>query len=119
MENNNYIKNVVVVALKLLLVCAVVAGVVSFVYTATLDAYNENIERETLQSMATIFGAGENDEISLATFEGRTPIIIPHAGRYPSNAPPAAKTAQPVHRRSKRSFLRRFSFRFPLNSFQI
>lgn len=68
MENNTYIKNIVVVALKLLLICAVIAGVVSFVYTATLDAYNKNIERETLQSMATIFGAGESDEISLETF---------------------------------------------------
>lgn len=69
MENNKYIKNVAIVALKLLLICAVVAGVVSFVYTATLDAYNTNIERETLQSMAAIFGAGENDEITLESYE--------------------------------------------------
>lgn len=69
MENNKYIKNVAAVALKLLLICAVVAGVVSFVYTATLDAYNQNIERETLQSMAAIFEVGEGDEITLESYE--------------------------------------------------
>ncbi len=69
MENNKYIKNVTVIALKLLLICAVVAGVVSFVYTATLDTYNQNLDREIRQSMATIFDAGENDVIDLEIYE--------------------------------------------------
>lgn len=69
MENKSYVKTVAVVALKLLLICAVVAGVISFVYTVTLDAYNENLDREIRQSMATIFDADADDVIELSKFD--------------------------------------------------
>lgn len=70
MANNSYMKNVVVVGLKLLLICAVIAGVVSFVYTVTWDSYQKNLDREIRQSMAVIFNAGENDEIDPVAYDG-------------------------------------------------
>lgn len=70
MASKSYVKNAVVVGLKLLLICAVIAGVVSFVYTVTLDAYQENLDREIRQSMAVIFDAGENDVIKTEKYDG-------------------------------------------------
>ncbi len=70
MENKSYIKSMAVVALKLLLICAVVAGVVSFVYTVTLDAYQINLDREIRQSMATVFEIGEDEELGLTVYDG-------------------------------------------------
>lgn len=70
MASKSYIKNVAIVGLKLLLICAVIAGVVSFVYTVTFDAYQKNLDREIRESMATIFEAGENDEIGLEVYDG-------------------------------------------------
>lgn len=67
---NKVIKGMAAIGLKLLLICAVVAGVVSFVYTVTIDAYHQNLDNELRQSVATIFDAGENDEILLDVYEG-------------------------------------------------
>ncbi len=69
MENKMNIKNMIMVGLKLLLICAVVAGVVSFVYSATIHAYNTNLENEMRHSMATIFDATEKDVIDYAVTE--------------------------------------------------
>jgi electron transport complex protein RnfG len=70
MASNNNIKNIVIVGLKLLLICAVIVGVVSFVYTVTLDSYQQNLDREIRQSMAVIFHASENDVIDLDVYDG-------------------------------------------------
>ncbi|MBE6662770.1 MAG: FMN-binding protein [Ruminococcaceae bacterium] len=70
MENKSYIKNMAVVALKLLLICSVIAGVVSFVYTVTLGAYQANLDREIRQSMATVFEIGEGEKLELTVYDG-------------------------------------------------
>lgn len=82
MENKRYVKSALLVGLKLLLICAVVAGVVSFVFSATIDAYNKNIENEMRLSMATIFGAGENDviEYTASEVEGGTVYAVTKNG---------------------------------------
>ncbi len=67
---NKYIKTVAKVGLKLLLVCAVVAGVVSFVYTMTIDAYNQNLDNELRQSMASVFELKEGEELGLDVYDG-------------------------------------------------
>ena len=50
------LKNIVVVGLKLLLICAVVAGVVSFVYSVTEKPYEANIDNTKREAVETIFG---------------------------------------------------------------
>ena len=50
------VKNIFVVGLKLLLICAVVAGVVSFVYTVTEKPYQANIDSTKREAVETIFG---------------------------------------------------------------
>ena len=70
MANKSYVKNMALVGLKLLLICAVIAGVVSFVYTVTFDAYQKNLDREIRESMAVIFNANEDDVIGLDVYEG-------------------------------------------------
>ncbi|MBO5305932.1 MAG: FMN-binding protein [Clostridia bacterium] len=71
MASKSYLKNVAVIGLRLLLICAVIAGVVSFVYTVTFDAYQKNLDREIRQSMAVIFNASENDVIDLHVYDGK------------------------------------------------
>ena len=70
MASKNYIKNTAVVGLKLLLICAVIAGVVSFVYTVTFDAYQKNLDREIRESMAVIFNADEDDILDRTVYDG-------------------------------------------------
>ncbi|MBO4979426.1 MAG: FMN-binding protein [Clostridia bacterium] len=70
MANKSYVKNTALVGLKLLLICAVIAGVVSFVYTVTFDAYQKNLDREIRASMAVIFNAEEDDVIDLDVYDG-------------------------------------------------
>ena len=50
------IKNILLVGLKLLLICAVVAGVVSFVYTVTKEPYEANIDNTKREAVEFIFG---------------------------------------------------------------
>lgn len=50
------LKSIVAVGLKLLLICAVVAGVVSFVYTVTEAPYQANIDNTKREAVETIFG---------------------------------------------------------------
>lgn len=49
------VKNILFVALKLLLICAVVAGVVSFVYAVTEKPYQENLDTTKREAMEKIF----------------------------------------------------------------
>ncbi len=70
MASKSYIKNIAIVGLKLLLICAVIAGVVSFVYTVTIDAYNQNLDNEIRQSMATVFELKEGEELALDVYDG-------------------------------------------------
>ena len=70
MASKSYIRSIVTVGWKLLLICAVIAGVVSFVYTVTLDTYQQNLDREIRQSMAVIFDASETDVLDLEVYEG-------------------------------------------------
>ena len=50
------VKNILLVGLKLLLICAVVAGVVSFVYSVTEEAYLNNIDNTKREAVEFIFG---------------------------------------------------------------
>lgn len=52
---NNSVLNITVIGLKLLLICAVIAGLVSFVYSLTLDTYNENIKTTKELAVGKIF----------------------------------------------------------------
>jgi electron transport complex protein RnfG len=52
---NNSLLNITVIGLKLLLICAVIAGLVSFVYSLTLDTYNENIKTTKELAVGKIF----------------------------------------------------------------
>lgn len=45
-----------VIGLKLLLICAIVAAVVAFVYELTLETANENINRTKSEKISEIFG---------------------------------------------------------------
>ena len=49
------VKNIFLVGLKLLLICAVVAGVVSFVYSVTEKPYQENIDNTRREAVEAIF----------------------------------------------------------------
>lgn len=48
-------KNILLVGLKLLLICAVVAGVVSFVYAVTEEPYLSNVETTKREAVESIF----------------------------------------------------------------
>lgn len=48
--------NVAVTGLKLLLICAVIAGIVSFVYDLTLETYEANIQKTKNEAISRIFG---------------------------------------------------------------
>ena len=52
---NNSVLNITVIGLKLLLICAIIAGLVSFVYSLTLDTYNENIKTTKELAVGKIF----------------------------------------------------------------
>lgn len=56
MENTKNRMQPLVIGLKLLLICAVVAGIVSFVYALTLDRYEENLAGTRSQAIGEIFG---------------------------------------------------------------
>ncbi len=44
------------IGLKLLLICAVIAAIVSFVYAMTLDVYEENLQKTKNEAIGRIFG---------------------------------------------------------------
>ncbi|MBQ9797133.1 MAG: FMN-binding protein [Clostridia bacterium] len=46
----------VVIGLKLLLICAVIAAIVSFVYAMTLDVYEGNLQKTKNEAIGRIFG---------------------------------------------------------------
>lgn len=69
-RSNSYVKTAITIGLKLLLICAVVAGVVSFVYSATIEAYDANIAAEIQNSMRIIFDAKEGDEVDYTLYDG-------------------------------------------------
>ncbi|MBQ7173556.1 MAG: FMN-binding protein [Clostridia bacterium] len=50
------VKNILLVGLKLLLICAVVAGVVSFVYAVTESDYQKNLDTTKREAVEAIFG---------------------------------------------------------------
>lgn len=61
--SKSYFSTVVKISLKLLVICAVIAGVVSFVYSATIDAYTQNLEGEKQKAIAGIFADSDSDVI--------------------------------------------------------
>ena len=46
---NNKVLGIAVIGLKLLLICAVIAGIVSFVYDLTLEKYEANIQETKIR----------------------------------------------------------------------
>ena len=61
--SKNYFATAAKISLKLLLICAVIAGVVSFVYSVTIDAYNQNLENEQRNALKSIFAESDEDVI--------------------------------------------------------
>ena len=55
-KESNKILEAAVIGLKLLLICAVIAGVVSCVYALTLDTYEKNLEATKSVAIGRIFG---------------------------------------------------------------
>ena len=57
MENTkqNNVWSVAVIGLKLLLICAIIAGIVSFVYALTHDTYLQNQEKQKAEAIGKIF----------------------------------------------------------------
>lgn len=53
---NNKVLEIAVIGLKLLLICAVIAGIVSFVYDLTLEKYEANIQETKNIAIGQIFG---------------------------------------------------------------
>ena len=53
---NNKALGIVVIGLKLLLICAIIAGIVSFVYDITLEKYEANIKETKEKAISQIFG---------------------------------------------------------------
>ncbi len=64
---NNTFLNVAVIGLKLLLICAVIAGIVSFVYDLTLERYEANIQETKNKAIGQIFGKEGLDCEEVAT----------------------------------------------------
>lgn len=61
--SKNYFATALSISLKLLLICAVIAGVVSFVYSVTIDAYNLNLENQQRNALKGIFAESDEDVI--------------------------------------------------------
>lgn len=72
---NNYFVTALSVSLKLLLICAVIAGVVSFVFSVTTDAYNQNLENEKKLALRGIFAESESDVIDYETLANSHPDV--------------------------------------------
>lgn len=58
MENTkkNKVFSVAVIGIKLLLICAIIAGIVSFVYDLTLKQYEQNVQETKNKAIGQIFG---------------------------------------------------------------
>ena len=61
-KQKSYIFTAAKISGILLLICAVIAGVVSLVYSVTIDAYNANVQTEIDKNLRSIFDASEQDE---------------------------------------------------------
>ena len=61
--SKSYFSTALKISLKLLIICAIVAGVVSFVYSATIDAYNLNLKNEQKIALQGIFASSDSDVI--------------------------------------------------------
>lgn len=54
-KKNNSVWSAALVGIKLLLICAIIAGLVSFVYAVTNDTYSENIKGTKEEAVGRIF----------------------------------------------------------------
>ncbi len=59
-----------ITGLKLLLICAVIAGIVSLVYSVTLDTYNKNLQATKDAAMGEIFGRDDLTGTRMETTDG-------------------------------------------------
>lgn len=68
-KQNSYVWTAAKISGILLLICACVAGIVSFVFTLTIDAYEANLEAEINNALAGIFEVVDGDQFSSAVVE--------------------------------------------------
>ncbi len=73
-EKKRSMREIVLIGAKLLLICALVAGIISFVYSLTLDKYNENLQGTKNQALGQIFGTSELQS-SVISPEGSEQVI--------------------------------------------
>ena len=66
---DNYFKTAAKISLVLLLICAVIAGVVAFVYSFTIDAYEANIAAQKRVAISSIFAENDGDVIDYTSLE--------------------------------------------------
>ena len=83
-KRNRSVWQAALIGIKLLLICAIVAGIVSFVYALTESTYEKNIQQTKNQAIGEIFekdgltcevfAEGESGEVFYVVFDGNTPI---------------------------------------------
>ena len=75
-KQNSYVMTAAKISGILLLICACVAGVVSFVFSLTIDTYEANLAAEINNALAGIFDVTEQDEFTSAVVEETSEYIL-------------------------------------------
>lgn len=65
-----------IVGLKLLLICAIIAGIVAFVYNLTKEKYAENQAMEKASAIGTIFGFDDGEIPKTETVKGYDNVYL-------------------------------------------
>ncbi len=72
----------IVPGLKLLLICAVIAGIVSLVYSVTLETYQKNLQATKDAAMGTIFGRDDLTGEAIETSDGSVIYRVSASGEH-------------------------------------
>ena len=73
---DNYFKTAAKISLVLLLICAVIAGVVAFVYSFTIDAYEANIAAQKRVAISSIFAENDGRSMRVASLPSFVNAVI-------------------------------------------